>query len=291
MKSVRSRGPKGQLQKGFTLVELAIVLVIAGIILTGVLKGTDAINKAKVERMVSDLKGLQGTILEFQKRSNRLPGDCNNDGTIALQLPVARNVLVTGTAANIPDAVIRDPATLAVCGTPGNVTSSSDDTPTTAVPGTPGSTAVAATNSFKDLVYSELRRGGVLDSNRTNMEIAKHNNQDVFLVGAMQDAAPATVRANVIVVYGIPVWMAEAIDAEIDGVARDTQTTDKTGPAQSGRVRIWSGGGTAVMAAGTATALPVFTANTASGQYNAGGLNRDDLVSISYQFDTNKLTN
>ena len=34
-------------QAGFTMVELAIVLVIAGIILTGALKGTDMINKAK----------------------------------------------------------------------------------------------------------------------------------------------------------------------------------------------------------------------------------------------------
>ena len=82
MKSIRGQNFKRQMQKGFTLVELAIVLVIAGIILVGVLKGTDSINKAKVERAVADLKGLQGEIMEYQKRTGRLPGDCNNNGRI-----------------------------------------------------------------------------------------------------------------------------------------------------------------------------------------------------------------
>ena len=55
-------------QGGFTMVELAIVLVIAGIILTGALKGTDMINKARIERVAADLKGLQGMLLEHEKR-------------------------------------------------------------------------------------------------------------------------------------------------------------------------------------------------------------------------------
>ncbi|MCF8168931.1 MAG: prepilin-type N-terminal cleavage/methylation domain-containing protein, partial [Rhodoferax sp.] len=55
-------------QRGFTMVELAIVLVVARLILVAVLKGTDTVNKAKVERAVADLKGLQGMLLETQKR-------------------------------------------------------------------------------------------------------------------------------------------------------------------------------------------------------------------------------
>ena len=78
----RKQAFKRYIQRGFTLVELAIVLVIAGIILVGVLKGTDAINKAKVERMVSDMRGLQGILLEFEKRNGRLPGDCDNNGVL-----------------------------------------------------------------------------------------------------------------------------------------------------------------------------------------------------------------
>jgi len=291
MKSTRGQSFKGVMQKGFTLVELAIVLVIAGIILVGVLKGTDSINKAKVERAVADLKGLQGTLLEFQKRTNRLPGDCNNDGIIALSPPIAAQILNTVTSAvgSIPDSTQRDANSVGICGTAGNVVDiSQNDEPKTE---TPGASAVPAVSSgsgnynsaVSNLVYDELRRAGVVDGNRTNLELAKHLQQDIFLVGAMQDAATATVRANVIVMYGIPVWLAEAIDAEIDGVAQDYSSTGAAGPAATGRVRLWSSN----MTAGTGTPpanLPVFAAT--SGQY---GSDRDALVSISFQFDTTKL--
>ncbi len=41
-------------QTGFTLIELAIVLVIIGLLLGGVLKGQELINSAKVKNMVAD---------------------------------------------------------------------------------------------------------------------------------------------------------------------------------------------------------------------------------------------
>ena len=90
---MKSRSLKRALQHGFTLVELSIVLVIAGLILLSVLKGTDAINKAKAERAVADLREMQGMLLEFQKRVGRLPGDCNNDGRIGFFPAVAAGSL------------------------------------------------------------------------------------------------------------------------------------------------------------------------------------------------------
>ncbi len=44
--------------KGFTLVELAIVLVIIGIILGAVLKGQELINNAKMKRAYNDVRGV-----------------------------------------------------------------------------------------------------------------------------------------------------------------------------------------------------------------------------------------
>ncbi len=43
------------------MVELAIVAVIASIILAALLKETDMIDKAKIERITADMKGLRGT--------------------------------------------------------------------------------------------------------------------------------------------------------------------------------------------------------------------------------------
>ena len=53
---------------GFTLVELAIVLVIIGIILGAVLKGQELINNAKAERVVNDSCGLVALAYTFYDR-------------------------------------------------------------------------------------------------------------------------------------------------------------------------------------------------------------------------------
>ncbi len=43
-------------QSGFTLVEIAIVLVIIGLLLGGILKGQELINSAKVKNLANDIK-------------------------------------------------------------------------------------------------------------------------------------------------------------------------------------------------------------------------------------------
>lgn len=62
-------------QSGFTLIELAIVLVIIGLLLGGVLKGQELINSAKVKNMASDFKNTQVFIYGYQDKYRALPGD------------------------------------------------------------------------------------------------------------------------------------------------------------------------------------------------------------------------
>jgi prepilin-type N-terminal cleavage/methylation domain-containing protein len=62
-------------QTGFTLIELAIVLVIIGLLLGGVLRGQELINSAKVKNMVTELKNYQTTIYVYQDKFKALPGD------------------------------------------------------------------------------------------------------------------------------------------------------------------------------------------------------------------------
>jgi len=69
-------------KKGFTLVELAIVLVIIGIILGAVLKGQELINNAKAKRLVDDTRALVALAYTFYDRYGRFPGDCDNDGDV-----------------------------------------------------------------------------------------------------------------------------------------------------------------------------------------------------------------
>ena len=62
-------------QQGFTLVEIAIVLVIIGLLIGGVLKGQEMITNAKVSKVENDFKGITAAILAYQDRYGVLPGD------------------------------------------------------------------------------------------------------------------------------------------------------------------------------------------------------------------------
>ena len=62
-------------QKGFTLIEIAIVLVIIGLLLGGVLKGQELINTARVRAMNNTVDGITAAWFSFQDRYRAFPGD------------------------------------------------------------------------------------------------------------------------------------------------------------------------------------------------------------------------
>lgn len=62
-------------QSGFTLVEIAIVLVIIGLLLGGVLKGQELINSAKVKNLSNDFRTISTFVYAYQDRFRALPGD------------------------------------------------------------------------------------------------------------------------------------------------------------------------------------------------------------------------
>jgi len=62
-------------QSGFTLIELAIVLVIIGLLLGGVLKGQELINSAKVKNLANDFRTIPVYIYGYQDKFKAMPGD------------------------------------------------------------------------------------------------------------------------------------------------------------------------------------------------------------------------
>lgn len=62
-------------QHGFTLIEIAIVLVIIGLLLGGILKGQELITSARVRNLISQQDGIKAAFYGFQDRYRALPGD------------------------------------------------------------------------------------------------------------------------------------------------------------------------------------------------------------------------
>ena len=67
-------------QAGFTLVEIAIVLVIIGLLLGAILKGQELIDNSRVKNAVSDINSIKAASYSYFDRYRVLPGD---DGPLA----------------------------------------------------------------------------------------------------------------------------------------------------------------------------------------------------------------
>ena len=65
-------------QSGFTLVEIAIVLVIIGLLIGGILKGQAMIESAKVKALAKDFEAVATAVNGYQDKFRAIPGDDPN---------------------------------------------------------------------------------------------------------------------------------------------------------------------------------------------------------------------
>lgn len=77
-------------QRGFTLVEVAVVLVIVGLLLGGILKGRELISSARVRSLADSSSSIQAAYFGFIDRYRRVPGDWNAaDATTAIGVAIS----------------------------------------------------------------------------------------------------------------------------------------------------------------------------------------------------------
>ena len=97
-------------QRGFTLVEIAIVLVIIGLLLGGVLKGQSLIDSARVKNIIQQSTSLTAAVNAYQDKFRALPrddtqgtthapgatGNGNGDGQIGEYLLAPQHLALSG---------------------------------------------------------------------------------------------------------------------------------------------------------------------------------------------------
>lgn len=68
-------------QSGFTLVEISIVMIIIGLLISGIFGGMKLVDNANVQKTVQDLKAIESAALTFRDTYRALPGDIRNPNT------------------------------------------------------------------------------------------------------------------------------------------------------------------------------------------------------------------
>ncbi len=85
-------------QRGFTLIEMSIVLVIIGLIIGGILKGQELIESARIKNVINQIDIVRTATVAFQDRFNSLPGDYNQPIVANAQTGNQDGIISSGTA-------------------------------------------------------------------------------------------------------------------------------------------------------------------------------------------------
>lgn len=199
-------------QSGFTLIEIAIVLVIIGLLLGGVLQGQQLIENSRVRAAINDFDGIPAALFSYQDRYGRLPGD---DGPTA-----------TLTARGASWA----PGGVAIVG--GSLNGLIDVTAAQAFTG----------GGELGPMFQMLRAAGFIPGNPGNLAAAAlPQNPFGGLIGftnaAIQGTAPNTLQGNKICMSNVSGTAAIALDTQLDdgdgrtGRFRGTLGAGVTAPA------------------------------------------------------------
>lgn len=269
----------GRRNAGMTLVETAMVLVVAALLLGMAARGLTLLDQSKGDQLVLQVRQMESLLKEYSRTHQRLPGDCDGNGRIdstVLEFIANSGAAETGKtvraerydyAATVPFA-----ATGAANGY-GEVTAVSGNGCPAALGaayiGTGATTGESESTYVSDfnVPYNDLKLAGLLSAAQPNRIAATHAAGDFMAVTKLYlDSAPSGSDQffNSIVLFNVPVSFSRKIAVAVDGF--------DGAEAYKGRVRRLRANGTG------------FETNWFN---NTGVTNetQDSLINIVYFFD------
>jgi len=262
-------------QRGFTLVEMSVTMVIAGLLFAAVTTGQELVAQAKATKLVGEIKLAEMQIQRYNQAKGRFPGDCNADGLIDYAADgSATSASVRGDDGNVARAAEYNYSVLLPT-VPANGAEADDQQEGCAFSGvTTAGTAVSTVETSEtnaNVWLNDMKLAGVVSDSAPNVKLAKLVHEDFMFAGTVTDVTTGG-DYNAIVIHKVPQWMARRLALSINGqdavsnrsrlrmLDEDTDGTYGTS---------WDSGTTAAVAASPAAAEM-----------------RDSMVTVVYYFDT-----
>jgi prepilin-type N-terminal cleavage/methylation domain-containing protein len=194
---VMPQTPLPRRQSGFTLIEIAIVLVIIGLLLGGILKGQELITQGRIRNVSNDFQSVTAAINLYQDRYRALPGD---DPSAATRWTATGSTTTSG---------------------------SGDGTIGTGTAGSPAYNSTTPTDESR-LFWQHLRLAGLVGGPTTTGAVGTANppNAASGITGVQNGAFG--INGIVICSNNLPAKIAQAIDTQFDDGIASTGTVRGT---------------------------------------------------------------
>jgi len=216
---MKSRTPNPRRQGGFTLVEMSVVLVLAGLLFAAVTTGKELVNTAKAKKAVHDVISLESKLQLYAQAKGRFPGDCDADGVI--------DYAADATTRADTDTTLRAEMyafSSALPTIPADGADATRQTDGCALTGAVADADVVSQVSTNDdnanIWLNDLKLAGMVSDSASNRGLAKMVTEDFLFVGKISDATGSSADAagyNAIVMHNVPQWMAIRMAQAING--------------------------------------------------------------------------
>ncbi len=200
----RTRRATRRQHRGFSLLEVSLVLVLTGVLMAIALKSQEMVEQYRQAQFVNQVRTLVSSLQTYRQTNGRWPGDCNRDGLLDEPLR---------------DSSLMVPELLDYAVPPSYTAAPSASSTYTLGLVCPGSTL----DPFEDanVVFNELKLGGLIPSGQPNRLAASHPLGGHAFPGRFTTLPEATAlledQFNAVVLPNISISTAKKLAVAVDG--------------------------------------------------------------------------